>query len=213
MEQLEAAFENIEQRRDAHALGMWVFLATEVMFFGGLLAACSIYRYKYSTGFEVASSHLNLTLGSINTGLLLCSSLAVALGVNSVQRGRDQVASLYLILTIALGACFLTIKGFEYSAEIHEGFFPGSLFTYKNPATGGSANEVELFFIIYFIITAIHALHMIIGLIIFFIIFLGLRRGKYSSPGSAALEWAGLYWHFVDIVWLFLFPLLYLVGH
>lgn len=214
MEQPDAYFENAEQRHDAHSLGMWVFLATEVLFFGGLFAAYAVYRFTYPAGFAEASRHLNLLLGSINTALLLCSSLTVALGVHAIQSGRNRALKYYLAMTMALGLAFLVIKGVEYAGEIREGFMPGESFSYKSPAPDRFAStEVELYFVLYFTMTLLHAVHMLIGLCVFFVLYIGAARGRYTSQNCGAIEWAGLYWHFVDVIWIFLFPLLYLVAH
>jgi cytochrome c oxidase subunit 3 len=211
--QLEASFENIEQQRDANALGMWVFLATEVLFFGGLFTAYAVYRYMYPRGFAEASSHLDLTLGSINTAILLSSSLTVALGVHAAQAGRRRALTVFVLATIVLGISFLAIKGMEYYQEFKEGLVPGQYFTYANARPDFfAAKEVELFFMLYFIMTSLHAFHMIIGLCVFAVLLAGTRRALQSTHEYGAIEWAGLYWHFVDVVWIFLFPLLYLMG-
>jgi len=189
---------------------MWVFLASEVLFFGALFTGYTICRYRFSMAFGEGSTHLNLKLGSINTAVLLCSSLTVALGVHALETGRRTALKLFIFMTIALGIAFLCIKGFEYSIEIREGLLPGASFRAMQASV--ESNRVQLFFLFYFIMTSLHALHMIGGLIVFSILFCGVKRGRHMDGQSAAIELAGLYWHFVDIVWIFLFPTLYLAG-
>jgi cytochrome c oxidase subunit 3 len=210
--QLEASFENIEQQREASTLGMWVFLATEVLFFGALLTGYSVYRYRYPAAFAEGSSHLNLVLGSVNTAVLLASSLTVALAVRAVQLDQRRALRALLALTILLGAVFLTIKATEYYQEYKDGFLPGQYFSYHAQDPRFGVRQVELFFLFYFIMTSVHAFHMIIGLSIFAILLIQAGKGRYTAENYGAIEYAGLYWHFVDVVWIFLFPLLYLIG-
>jgi cytochrome c oxidase subunit 3 len=197
-------FDDRAWRRDTGRLGMWVFLATEVLFFGGLFAAYAIYRYSYPDAFADASAHLRLTFGSVNTAVLLCSSLTVALAVRAAQLDQRRVAILCVIGTLLLGSAFLSIKALEYALEYKEGFFPGA---WHPPS---ATRPVELFFLLYFTMTAVHALHMLIGLSVFCVLLVKLVRGRSAHAQGSALEWSGLYWHFVDVIWIFLFPLLYL---
>jgi cytochrome c oxidase subunit 3 len=214
MAQLEMPFEDLEQQQEVNRLGMWVFLATEILFFGALITAYTIYRLQYPEAFALASSHLNLTLGTINTGVLLCSSLTVALGLRAIQLNHQRMLLFFLLVTIALGLGFIGIKGTEYYADFKEGLVPGTSFSFQSPtAKNVDAHQVELFFLIYFVLTLLHALHMIIGLIVFAVLVMRAWRGRFSDQNYGSIECAGLYWHFVDIVWIFLFPLLYLVGH
>jgi len=206
----EAAFENIEQQRDASKLGMWVFLCTEVMFFGGLFLAYCEYRHLHPDSFAAASSHLSWMLGSVNTVVLLASSLTVALAVRAASLRSAGTVNLFLVATVLLGIAFLSIKGFEYYTDYREGLIPGSSFTYSSSQPGVQAREVEMFFMLYFIMTGVHAFHMIIG-ITAFIVLIAMSRQRALSLQT--IENAGLYWHFVDVIWIFLFPLLYLVGH
>lgn len=203
-------FDNMEQQRDAGTLGMWAFLVTEIMFFGGLFLAYMIFRAQHPDDFAYASHELNITLGGINTAILILSSLTMALAVFFAQTGNRRSLVLFLILTMILGAAFLVIKYFEYASKFEHHLFPGfDNFHWEGP---GSPPFVRLFFWIYFAMTSIHALHMIIGIGIMAVLTFYAWRNKYSPEYHAPIEIAGLYWHFVDIIWIFLFPLLYLIG-
>lgn len=207
-------FDNMEQQREAGTLGMWVFLVTEIMFFGGLFLAYTLYRAKYPEAFAVASNGLDWKLGGLNTVVLICSSLTMALAVWATQIGRSRLVQVFfLLLTAALGLTFLIIKSFEYYDKYVLHHIPiKGFFHWGEPLHGATEQNVQMFYFLYFAMTGLHALHMIIGLtIILFIIFFALR-GRYSPEYHAPVEIFGLYWHFVDIVWIFLFPLLYLLG-
>jgi len=201
-------FDDTVQQHDAATLGMWVFLATEVMFFGGALLAYIVYRAHYADAFAHASHHLDVTLGTVNTVVLITSSLTMALSVWSAAADRRRTLLLMLSLTMLLGAIFLGIKGYEYAHKFHEHLVPGQSFRYTGPDPG----EAQLFFSLYFVLTGIHALHMVIGLGLLTYLLLRARRGAFTTAWSTPVELIGLYWHFVDIVWIFLFPLLYLIG-
>jgi len=220
-------FDDIEQQREAGTLGMWAFLVTEVMFFGGLFLAYILYRSRYPVEFAVASNSLNVTMGFINTLVLICSSLTMALGVYFSQVGNRSLLILFLILTMILGLTFLVIKGVEYNEKYVEHHIPVRFQTYqfkwepRVSEAGGAREEswravdtghVEMFFWLYFAMTGVHALHMIIGLGILTTLVLMARRGRFTPQYHSPVELSGLYWHFVDIVWIFLFPLLYLIG-
>jgi cytochrome c oxidase subunit 3 len=200
-------FDDAEQQRDAATLGMWVFIAQEVMFFGGALTAYVVYRNWYPAAFAHASRELDVVLGAVNTAVLISSSLTMALAVHGGQTGRRAQVLWSLLLTMALGATFLVVKTFEYAHKFHEGLVPGPYFRYH-----GDADEAQLFFSVYFALTGLHALHMIIGLGILAVLVVMARRGRFGPHYYTPLELSGLYWHFVDIVWIFLFPLLYLIG-
>jgi len=201
-------FDDAEQQRDASSLGMWLFLVTEIMFFGGMFTAYVVYRAAYAEAFAAASHHLDIVLGTINTAVLIGSSLTMALAVHAAQTGNRRSLQLFLVLTMVLGCVFLGIKGVEYSHKFHEGHVPGPFFTWE----GADAGNAELFFSLYFGMTGLHALHMIIGIGILAILLLQATRGWYGPHYHTPVELTGLYWHFVDIVWIFLFPLLYLIG-
>src|SRR5215510_7500353 len=220
-------FDDIEQQREAGTLGMWAFLVTEIMFFGGLFLAYILYRRYYPVEFAVASNSLNVTMGFINTLVLICSSLTMALAVYFSQIGNHRLITVFLLLTMALGTTFLVVKGFEYHEKYVEHHVPVRFPTYefkweahaKEAASGHEATlfavdtgKVEMFFWLYFAMTGVHALHMIIGLGILTTLVIMTRRGRFTPEYHSPVELSGLYWHFVDIVWIFLFPLLYLIG-
>ncbi len=201
-------FENLEQQREAGTLGMWVFLVTEIMFFGGLFMAYIVYRTWYPAAFAEASHHLDVKLGGVNTVVLIVSSLTMALAVYSIQVGARRSTMIYLALTLALGLVFLGIKFIEYKHKFEDGLIPGAGFKFEGPYYA----DAQMFFTLYFTMTGLHALHMIIGVGILSVLIALVWRGKFSPEYHAPVELSGLYWHFVDIIWMFLFPLLYLVG-
>jgi cytochrome c oxidase subunit III len=226
---LQHHFENMEQQREAGTLGMWVFLVTELMFFGGLFLAYTIYRYQYPAAFATASNHLDIRLGGVNTVVLIVSSFTMAMAVFSTQVGKRRNSVIYLILTIVLGMTFLGIKAVEYHDKYVDNLIPGQLVPGRpfNPAVakpgdtdrhklhlveGATVRNVELFYWIYFAMTGLHALHMIIGIGLLIVLTIMARRGRFGPEYHAPVEISGLYWHFVDIIWIFLFPLLYLLG-
>jgi cytochrome c oxidase subunit 3 len=202
-------FDDALQQREASTLGMWIFLVTEVMFFGGLFTLYVTYRALYPTAFAHASHHLDVWLGTFNTGVLITSSLTMALAVYSAQTGRRGRLLLTLVLTAILGAVFLVVKAFEYAEKFEHHLVPGPHFAWPNAA---EAPHVQLFYSLYFAMTGLHALHMVIGLGILSWLVLAARRGRFGPAYATPVEVSGLYWHFVDIVWIFLFPLLYLIG-
>jgi len=211
-------FEDAAQQKEAATLGMWAFLSTELMFFGGALTAFVIYRSFYSTDFAEASrEHMNIVAGTINTAVLLCSSLTVALSVHFAKHGDRRNLVFMLLATIGLAIVFLGIKAFEYHEEYVHELVPGLNFHYPPPhfehpeRLKASPPHVELFFSFYFFLTAVHALHMIIGVGVFSFITFRAWRGRYTAEYYNPVEVCGLYWHFVDLVWIFLFPLLYLL--
>jgi cytochrome c oxidase subunit III len=201
-------FDDLEQQYEAANLGMWAFLATEILFFGGLFLGYTVYRAAYPAAFAEGSHHLDIMLGSINTAVLIGSSLTMALAVHSAQVGKRQTLVGFLGLTMLLGLVFLGIKFVEYGHKFAEGLVPGSHFVYDGPF----APQVQLFFAFYFIMTGLHALHMVIGIGLLGMLAWLAWRDHFSSKYYTPVEIGGLYWHFVDIVWIFLFPLLYLIG-
>lgn len=201
-------FDDAAQQHEAAWIGMWIFLATEVMFFGGMFLGYTIYRAMYPEAFAAASNHLDVWLGTFNTAVLIGSSFTMALAVRAAQLGARKPVTLFLLLTIVLGAVFLGIKFTEYYAKFTEHLIPGSAFSFE----GALAAAAEIFFSFYFAMTGMHALHMLIGLGLLTTLIVKNRRGRFSSGYFTPVEIVGLYWHFVDLVWIFLFPLLYLVG-
>jgi cytochrome c oxidase subunit 3 len=200
-------FDSAEQQHGASQLGMWVFIAQEILFFGGLFLVYTVYRFAYPTAFAQASHHLDVALGAINKVVLIGSSLTMALAVHGAQLGQRRTQTLFLILTIVLGSIFLGIKTVEYGHKFHEHLVPGPHFLFE-----GDARHAQIFFSLYFVMTGLHALHMIIGIVILGVLTWRASRGAYDSAYYSPVELTGLYWHFVDIIWIFLFPLLYLIG-
>jgi cytochrome c oxidase subunit III len=214
--ELKHHFADMEQQRDASSLGMWLFLATEIMFFGGMFCAYLIYRLWYYPEFAAASSSLDITLGTVNTAVLICSSLTVVLAVRAAQIGRRQAQVIYLALTLVLGLAFLGIKGVEWTSKFKEHHIPGPSFHFEgtvsnHPGQPVDQQRAQIFFSLYFAMTGMHALHMIIGIGIFSYLLYQAWKGRYTPEYHTPLENSGLYWHFVDIVWIYLFPLLYLI--
>lgn len=200
-------FADLTQQRDTATLGLWLFLATEILFFGGALMGYLAYRMIYPDGFLEAARHTKIVLGTANTAILLTSSLTMALAVHAAQTARGRMASRLLIATAALGLAFIGVKGVEYYAEYREHLVPGLDFAFAP-----HARAAELFFLLYFITTGLHAIHLTVGIAL--VLFMA-RRLAHETDGpfyTAPVEVVGLYWHFVDIVWVFLFPLIYLPG-
>jgi len=202
-------FDSLEQQAEATTLGMWVFLVTEVLFFGGLFMVYTVYRNWYPQEFAAASHTLDIRLGTINTAVLITSSLTMALAVHAAQLGQRKLIMLFLVATMALGAVFLGIKGVEYYSKFVEHDIPGPGFHFEQPQY---ATHAQLFFSLYFLMTGLHALHMLIGFGIMLFMLGWTWKGTITADYYSPIEIAGLYWHFVDIVWIFLFPLLYLLG-
>ena len=204
---LQHHFDSLEQQHEAATLGMWMFLITEVLFFGGLFLAYMLYRIWYPEAWAEGSYQLNLMLGTINTVVLIGSSLTMALAVRSAQTGGQRATVVWLILTMALGLVFLIIKYFEYAEKFTHHHVPGSNFAFPGP----HAPQVQIYFSLYFLMTGLHATHMLIGFGLLSAIAWMAHKGRFSPEWYTPVEMSGLYWHFVDIVWIFLFPLLYLV--
>jgi cytochrome c oxidase subunit 3 len=201
-------FDSLAQQSEATTLGMWVFLVTEVLFFGGLFATYLVYRSQYPDAFAAASHELDVTLGTINTVVLITSSLTMALAVHAAQLGQRKLLMTFLILTMILGGAFLGIKSVEYYHKFAEHHIPGPGFQFEKEYV----QHAQLFFSLYFVMTGLHALHMIIGIGIMLVMLWWSWNGTITEEYSSPIEISGLYWHFVDIVWIFLFPLLYLIG-
>ena len=201
-------FDDAEQQRTAADLGIWIFLATEILFFGALFAAYTITRIRYPEAFAIASRLTNVTLGSINTGVLLTSSLTMALAVRATKLGARKASIVLLSATIALGLVFLAIKGSEYYLDYLDHLVPALNFAHAGPHAG----QVEIFFYLYFFMTGVHSLHMIAGIVVLAVLIAMARRRAFSPAYYTPVELGGMYWHLVDIVWIFLYPLLYLVS-
>jgi cytochrome c oxidase subunit 3 len=234
--ELYGHFETLEQQKESAALGMWIFLVTEVLFFGGLFLTYTINRHAFSMAFGVGSNTLDLKLGGFNTVVLIMSSLTMAMGVWAAQVGKKRLVSIFLIATLALGSVFLGIKVVEYIQKFEHHLVPGSGFDIRyhsqNPTASDQPDEIkkerqelerafkldpdinahaQLYFSLYFGMTGLHALHMIVGAGLLLWLVKGSLRGRYTPQYNTPVEIVGLYWHFVDIVWIYLFPLLYLI--
>lgn len=200
-------FVDAEQQKDASTLGMWIFLVTEIMFFGGMFMAYIAYRHAYPEAFAAASEKLNVWLGGVNTLVLICSSLTMAMAVHSAALGKKKLIIIFLLLTLALGSVFLGIKGVEYHDKFVHHEVPGPNFAFEGP----DPQHATLFFSLYFGMTGLHALHMIVGVGIILVLLWQAHKNRFSAAWHTPVEMFGLYWHFVDIIWIFLFPLLYLI--
>jgi cytochrome c oxidase subunit III len=206
---LQHHFEDLGQQHEASTLGMWFFLCTEILFFAGVLMAYALYHYLYPAAFASASHHQNWKLGATNTVILIVSSVTMALGVYFAQKGRRMPLVFSLIATMFFGAAFLGVKAVEYHEHFKEHLFPGAGFQYADAHLAGGA---QIFFFLYFLMTGLHALHMVIGLGVVAVMTWWAYKGRFSPEYYGPIEVTGLYWHFVDIVWIYLFPLLYLIG-
>ncbi|HEY1467551.1 MAG TPA: cytochrome c oxidase subunit 3 family protein [Candidatus Acidoferrum sp.] len=236
--ELYGQFKTLEQQKDSANLGMWIFLVTEVMFFGGIMLTYAVNRHVYFPAFAVGSNTLSLTLGGTNTIVLLASSFTMAMAVWSAQVGKKQLIPLFLLLTITLGFVFFGIKYVEYAQKFHHHLVPGRSFDifycsdHPDQCNDISAKEMEeerdlltktraldpdlnahaqLYYSAYFGMTGLHALHMIIGAGLLFWLLTNSLKGIYTPEWNTPVDTVGLYWHFVDIVWIYLFPLLYLI--
>jgi cytochrome c oxidase subunit 3 len=211
---LQHHFTDFKQQKESVVLGMWSFLIQEVMFFGGLFGTYAVYRAQYPDAFALASAQLNVNLGGVNTIVLICSSLTMAMAVHAASKGYKLAIAVWLLLTILFGSVFLGVKVVEYKEKYDHGLIPGiqdhglKVDHDGNPRPTGFA----IYFALYFAMTGLHAIHMIIGVPILAYLAVSGLRGKYGPQWYTPVEMTGLYWHFVDIVWIFLFPLLYLIG-
>jgi cytochrome c oxidase subunit 3 len=209
--ELREQFETPAQQKEISTLGMWIFLVTEIMFFGGLFLAYAIYRREFAGAFATASDTLDVVVGAVNTAVLLCSSFTMVLAVRAAQIGSRRALIWFLILTIVLGGVFLGVKAYEWNLKFEEHHVPGPSFHLEGTGEQGPA---QLFFSLYFTMTGLHALHMVVGEGLMVFLLWQAYAGKYTPKYYTPVDIGGLYWHFVDIVWIFLFPLLYLIaGH
>ena len=206
--ELRHHFVDMAAQREASSLGMWIFLVTEVLFFGGMFTAYVVYRSTYRHDFEGASNLLDIRLGAFNTAVLILSSLTMVLAVWASSLGKRNWIILFLVATILLGGIFLGVKAVEYAQKFQHHEVPGPHFVVPE----GLGRPSGLFFSLYFCMTGLHALHMIIGIGLLSWLIVKARRGAFTARYNTPVDMVGLYWHFVDIVWIFLFPLLYLLG-
>lgn len=198
-------FVELPQQREAATLGMWVFLATEVLFFGALFLAYAVYRHTYPAAFLEAGPHTNLLCGSINTVVLLTSGLTMALAVQAARADKMKACFGLLLATVGLGLAFLAVKGVEYHIDIEEHLLPGAQFRTDLPP------QAWIFWFLYWVMTGVHAVHMVVGIGLLGTMACLTRRGKFSGGYYTPIEISGLYWGFVDVIWNFLYPLLYLI--
>ncbi len=210
MPEAQPAFQyaTLHQQEEAAQLGLWTFLATEVLFFGGLILAYTVYRRGYAADFAAAGRETRIAIGAANTAILLTSSFLVAWAVAAVKLELGRLAAGLLAGAALLGGVFLLLKGYEYREEYREHLVPAVNFTFE----AAHARGAELFFILYFVLTGLHALHVAIGVVVLLAIARQASRGAYSMRYHSPATVAGLYWHFVDLVWIFLFALIYLPG-
>jgi len=199
-------FDDMPQQLEAATLGMWTFLATEILFFGALFLSYIIYRHTYWEAFAAAARHTKILHGTINTVLLLTSSFTMSLGIHAAQRGRNRPLLCFLLLTIFLGCCFLAVKGLEYKSDIAEHLVPGKHFQHDLPI------QAQIFWFLYWMMTGVHSLHLIAGIGVLTVIAGMAARRKFSVEYHNPVIISGLYWHFVDVIWVWLYALLYLVN-
>lgn len=202
---LQEQFEEMPQQKEAATLGMWAFLATEVLFFGAMFMSYIVYRTAYPQAFAAASHHTLVLFGTINTGILLTSSLTMALAVTAARENNLKWLVRFLAITVLFGIGFLVLKGFEYRADVHEHLWPGRNFKPELPP------QAQIFWVLYWIMTGVHAVHVTVGVGLLSVMARMSARGKFSGAYYTPVELSGLYWHFVDVIWIFLYPLLYLV--
>lgn len=205
---LDHHFTDLEQQAYSAKLGMWLFLLTEILLFGGVFVAYFVYHSWYPETFYEAHKYLDIPMGTINTVVLIVSSLTVALAIRDIQLNRRESCKRNLLITIFLAGVFLVIKYFEYAHKFHEGLLPGKFYFYE----GIEAANPHVFFSIYFLLTGIHGLHIIIGMSLLAWMYFRVKKGHYNSSYYVGVENVGLYWHLVDLIWIYLFPLLYLIG-
>jgi cytochrome c oxidase subunit III len=200
-------FPNLRQQEHAARLGMWLFLATELLLFGGLFTAYSVYRYIFPAAFQAGSEHLSVAAGTINTVVLITSSLSVALAFHFAHHRRGRAAGVALLITLVFAVAFLCIKAWEWSHDFHEGLLPGRYFSSTELTVVGA----PMFFTLYFIMTGLHGLHVVVGMVVLAVLMVRCFQGRYSTGYTTPVELGGMYWHLVDLIWIFLYPLLYLI--
>ena len=205
---LHSHFQRPEQQVDAAKLGMWLFLATEVLIFGGLFVAYAVYQYLHPELFKAAHHFLDVRMGAFNTVVLLFSSLTVVLAIHGAQQGKKEMVIWNLVITLLCAGTFLVVKYFEYKHKFHAGLLPGYYFT---NAMIPSPDEAHIFFGIYFLMTGLHGLHVVIRMIVLTWLLYRTWNNEFSEQYYSPLEIGGLYWHLVDVIWIFLFPMLYLI--
>jgi cytochrome c oxidase subunit 3 len=205
---LQHHFTNAEQQFDAAKMGMWLFLVTEILLFGGLFVGYGVLQSAHQEAFRAAHHHLDRTLGAFNTVVLLASSFTMVMAVWAAQTDRRKALILFLVLTLACAGLFLGVKYFEYSHKIHEGLLPGKFYHHQGDTVPGQF----LFFSFYFMMTGLHGIHILGGMAVIAWILRRAIRGDFSSRYYTPVDLVGLYWHLVDLIWIYLFPLMYLIS-
>ncbi|HET7332379.1 cytochrome c oxidase subunit 3 [Dyella sp.] len=205
---VQQQFDDASQQKEAAMLGMWAFIATEVLFFGVLFAAYVVCRWRFPLAFVEGSAHTDFAMGTAETAILLTSGCLAAIALRQIQLDCARQSAILLMITSALGVAFLVLHGMEYHDEFEEGLIPGIRYT----QTGPDARGVELFFSLYYVITGFHSLHVLIGVVLLLVMAIRTWRGTFSSAYYTPIEITGLYWSLVDIVWIFVYPAIYLVG-
>lgn len=199
-------FQSAEHQYVSAKQGVWLFLATEILMFGVFFVSYGIFRGLYPELYQSASQHLNTTMGAANTVVLLFSSLTMAIAVHDTQSGNNKRAFYFLLITFLCAATFMVIKYFEYTHKFHLGIFPGKFFTFQTDVP-----NMGLFFSVYFVMTGLHGIHVLIGMGLIAWLMVKIKKNQISPAYYTPVEGVGLYWHIVDIIWIFLFPLLYLM--
>jgi len=200
-------FSSLDRQTEAMRLGMWLFLATEVLLFAGLFCGYAVYRYQFPLAFQQSSRHLNLLLGTLNTIVLITSSFTVALAIHFTRTNKRNAAAICLVITILFALAFLGFKAIEYAEHFREHALPGKYYASEDVRIPGAA----MFYTMYFLMTGLHGLHVIAGMSVLSYVLWRLMQGRYSSKYYMGIELGGLYWHLVDMIWIFLYPLLYLI--
>lgn len=201
-------FDTAEQQFESSKLGLWLFLVTEVLLFGGLFVAYILFRALYPDMFAEAHHHLDKVMGAVNTVVLICSSLSMAMAVHYVQNNNRKVAIRLLTFTVLCGAAFMVVKFFEYKAKFDHHLFPNSSFDFA----AFKHSNANLFYSLYFLMTGLHGVHVLVGMSLITWMIVRTRRNEFSSEYYTPVELTGLYWHLVDLIWIYLFPLLYLIA-
>lgn len=201
----ETAVAHVHRDDEGSKMGMWLFLLTELLLFGGMFLLYASYRFMYPDAFKVAAMNLDTLIGAVNTILLLTSSLTVVIAIIALRRNQKTFSIYMLMFTVVAGGAFLVNKYFEWSAKFHHGIYP------KGPAMADMSDGENVFFGLYYVMTGLHALHIVVGLVFILFMVYFIIKDKQTADNNQRLENAGLYWHVVDIIWIFLFPLFYLI--
>lgn len=200
-------FENLEKQSHAHRLGMWLFLASEILLFTGLFAAYGVYRFLFPEAFAESSRAIHTWFGVVNTLILVTSSYTVAMGLDAATRGNGRRTALLFWASVAMGAVFLVLKFVEYSEHLAHGQVPGKFYAFEAIQAAGA----PIFWALYFLITGLHGIHVVVGMTVLGVVAVKAARGRYTAEYHVGVEMAGLYWHLVDLIWIFVFPLIYLI--